>query len=189
MRDGVELGETSDHDNGTWLAVIAGPTAEPCEDPGGIGERAFGVRVRLLCGFAFEGLTDALQGRLVVRIEQVAERAFGFARALGDELHHLDRSDENGGDELFERAVLLLPQGFDSEALCLDRAEQLFDGPAQPIKADDPACVGAVTDRMRGEKEPERGLRPMSRPWRTKTCHRQGTGPERRAPASRQGPA
>ena len=116
MLDGVELGEASDHDDGAWLSVVAGPAAEPCEDPGGIGERAFGMRVLLLCGLAFEGLADALQGGLVVGIEDVAERAFGFTVALGDELHHLDCGDQDGGDELFERAVLLLAQGFDSRS-------------------------------------------------------------------------
>ena len=47
MFEGVELGEASEHDDGTWLSVIAGPAAEPCEDPCGIGERAVGMRVFL----------------------------------------------------------------------------------------------------------------------------------------------
>src|SRR6185436_11504179 len=54
MLDGVELGEPSEHDNGAWLSVVAGPTAESCEDPRGVGKRALRVRVLLLCGFAFE---------------------------------------------------------------------------------------------------------------------------------------
>src|SRR5262245_11782432 len=119
MLDGVELSEASQHDDGAWLSVVAGPTAEPCEDPRSISERGNGRRALLLCGPAFEGLAHALEGRLVVGIEDVAERTFGFALALGDELHHLDRSNQDGGDELLEWAVLLLPQGFDIEALCL----------------------------------------------------------------------
>ena len=59
--------------------------------------------ILLLGGLAFAALTDALQGRLVVGIEDFAERAFGFAVALVDELHHLDGGDQNGGDQFFER--------------------------------------------------------------------------------------
>ena len=33
MLDGVELGEASEHDDWAWFAVVAGPAAEPCEDP------------------------------------------------------------------------------------------------------------------------------------------------------------
>src|SRR5438128_6639824 len=134
MLDGVELGEASDHDDGAWLSVIASPAPEPCEDPRGIGKRAFGMRVLLLVGLTFEGLADTLQDRLVVGIEDITEWALGFALTLSDELHDPDRSDQNDRDELFERSVLLLPQGFDVEALGLHRAEQLFDGPAQTIK-------------------------------------------------------
>ena len=54
---GVELGEASEHDDWAWFAVIAGPAAEPCEDPCGEGERAGRVRVLLLGGFAFEALS------------------------------------------------------------------------------------------------------------------------------------
>jgi hypothetical protein len=117
MLDGVELGDASDHDDGAWLSVVAGPATEPCEDPGGIGERALRMWILLLRGLAFEGLADALQDGLVVGIEGITERALGFTVALSDELHHLDRSDQNDRDELFERSVLLLPQGFDIEAL------------------------------------------------------------------------
>ena len=85
MLDGVELGKASEHDDWAWFAVVAGPAAEPCEDPCGEGERAGRVRVLLLGGFAFEALTDALQGRSVVGVEDFAERAFGFALALVDE--------------------------------------------------------------------------------------------------------
>ncbi len=47
--------------------------------------------VLLFFGLAFEALADALQGGLIVGVEDVAEWAFGFAVALGDELHHLCR--------------------------------------------------------------------------------------------------
>src|SRR5271166_2988005 len=115
--DGVELGEASEHDDRAWLAVVTGPAAEPCEDPCGIGKRAGRMGILLLGGLALEALTDSLKGRLVTRVDNVAERAFGFALALVDEPHHLDGGDQNGGDEFFERTVLFLPQRFDVEAL------------------------------------------------------------------------
>src|SRR5207248_7843495 len=158
MLDGVELREASEHDDWAGLSVIAGPAAEPCADARRIGERAYGMRIFLLFGLAFEAVRDARQSGFVVGIEDVAERTFGFSLALGDELHHLDRSNENGRHQLFERAVLLLPQGFDGEALRLHRPEQLLDRPAQPIEADDAARVGDVIDLMGGEQEPQRRL-------------------------------
>ena len=136
------------------------------------------MRVLLLCGFAFEGLADALQGGLVVGIEDIGERAFGFTVALGDELHHLDCGDQDGGDELFERAVLLLAQGFDIEALGLHGAEHLLDGPAQAVKADDPARIGDVVDPMGGEQEPQRRLLALGRIdlAADDECHADGCG-------------
>ena len=116
------------------------------------------MRVLLLGGLAFEALTDPLQGRSVVGVEDFAERTFGFALALVDELHHLDCGDQNGGDEFFERTVLFLPQRFDGKALCLHGPEQLLDGPAQAIEADDAARVGDVVDLMGREQEPKRRL-------------------------------
>jgi len=129
MFDGVELSEASEQDDWPWFSVVAGPTAEPCEDPGCIGERGFWVWVLLLFGLAFETVADALQGRLIVGIEDIAERTVGNAVALGDELHDLDGGDQDGGDELFERTIFLLAQRFDGEALRLHGPEQLLDIP------------------------------------------------------------
>src|SRR5579862_6353100 len=155
MLDGMELGEASEHDDGAWLAIIAGPSAQSCEDPGGIGQRTGGMWVLLLGGLAFEALRDPFQSRLIAGIEDVAERTFGFAIALVDELHNLDGGDQNGGDELFERPVLLLTQRFDIKALGLHGPEQLLDGPAQTIEADDAAGVGNVVRLMGGHQEPD----------------------------------
>lgn len=122
MFDGVELGEASEHDDGAWLSIIAGPTAQSCEDPCGIGQRTGGVWVLLLSGLAFETSTDPFQGRLVGGIEDIAERTLGFSLALVDELHDLDGGDQNGGDELFERPVLLLAQRFDVKSVPVSKS-------------------------------------------------------------------
>lgn len=52
MLDGVELGEASEHDDGTRLSIIAGPAPQSCEDPCGIGQRTGGMWVLLLGGLA-----------------------------------------------------------------------------------------------------------------------------------------
>lgn len=75
MLDGMELVQASDDNDRAWFSVVAGPTAEPGEDPRGIGERALGMWVFLFCSLAFEVLTNALQDLLVFLIENVVERA------------------------------------------------------------------------------------------------------------------
>ena len=45
MLDGVEFGEASEHDNGARFSIVSGPAAEAREDPGGEGERAFGMGI------------------------------------------------------------------------------------------------------------------------------------------------
>src|ERR1700722_18963192 len=41
---GLEGFPPVEHDERTWFAVVACPTAEPCANPGGVGERSFGMR-------------------------------------------------------------------------------------------------------------------------------------------------
>jgi hypothetical protein len=57
----------------------------------------------------------------------------------------------------FQRPALLLAQRFDVEAFGLGGAEELLDGPAQAIEADDPARVGGVVDGMGRQEPPMRG--------------------------------
>src|SRR5579871_1826121 len=163
MLDSVEVSETPKHHDGAWFSVVAGPTAQSGEDPSGIGKRALGVRVLLFFGFAFEVLIDAFKRRLVARIENISDGAAAFALALGNQLHHLDGGNQDRGDKFLQWAILLLTQGFNSEALGLHGPEQLFDGPAQTIKADDAACIGDIVDLMGGEQEPNRRLFPWRR--------------------------
>jgi len=61
MLDGVELCEAAEHDDWAGFSVVAGPAAEPGEDPGCVGERSAGVWVLLPLGLAFEALApDAI---------------------------------------------------------------------------------------------------------------------------------
>ncbi len=72
MLDGVEFGEASEHDDGARFSVVSGPAAEAREDPGGEGERAFGMGILLLCGLAFEAQANRPSLRLPVGIETVS---------------------------------------------------------------------------------------------------------------------
>lgn len=80
----------------------------------------------------------------------------GLAVTLGNELHYLEGGDQYGRDEIFERTVLFLAKGFNIEALRLHGAEDLLDGPTQPVEADDAACIVDVFDPMGREQKPER---------------------------------
>src|ERR1700732_2118585 len=52
--DGVEFLQSDAHDLGTRFSVVAVPGTEAGDDPGGVGERTFGMRIFLTLGFAFE---------------------------------------------------------------------------------------------------------------------------------------
>src|SRR5713226_2341404 len=79
--DDSELCETDAHDLGTRLAVVAGPAAETGDDPRGKGQTAFGVRIALACGLAFEVGRDGLEDGPVVLLEGIAEALVGVAVA------------------------------------------------------------------------------------------------------------
>ncbi len=51
---GLDFEPPLKHDDGAWFSVISGPSAEAGADPGGVSERAFGMRVFLALGLAFE---------------------------------------------------------------------------------------------------------------------------------------
>src|SRR5829696_3553913 len=75
---GLELEPALEHDDGSGLAVVAGPSAEAGADPCRIGERAPGVRVALSFGLAFEaaGLPGArLASASLVRARMSATRS------------------------------------------------------------------------------------------------------------------
>jgi hypothetical protein len=136
MFDRVELGVPPQYDDGTGFSVIAGPAAEPCEDPSGVSERALGMRIFLLLGFAFEAFADLLKHGHVIGIEGVRERPPGGAIALRHKLHRGDGGDKNGRHQLLQRSLLLV-EGFDLEAFGLRGPEQLLDGPALAVEAND----------------------------------------------------
>src|SRR5215470_20259625 len=79
--DALEVIETPAHDLRAGFAVVAGPTAEPTNDPRRKGERAFWVRVFLSCCFAFELRRYGFEDRLVGRLERIGEALVGRAVA------------------------------------------------------------------------------------------------------------
>src|SRR5439155_13665389 len=52
--DQLEVLQSKTHDLGTWLSIIAVPSAQPGDDPSGVGQRAFWVRVLLALRLAFK---------------------------------------------------------------------------------------------------------------------------------------
>ena len=107
MFNGVELCGSSQHDDGTWFSVIAGPASKPGEDRCGVGEGALGRRIFLFCGFALEAFADPLERRHVIGIEGIGEGPASASVAPGHELHHRDGGDQDGCDQLLQWPVLL----------------------------------------------------------------------------------
>src|SRR5215208_4315101 len=107
---GLELEPALEHDDGSGLAVVAGPSAEAGADPCRIGERAPGVGVALSFGLAFEAFAQGFDERQVVRAEGVGdgpEAALTGAAVAGvDELLDGDGGDERRHGELAPGAVL-----------------------------------------------------------------------------------
>src|SRR3954453_23361007 len=98
----LEAHEAPDEDDWPWLGAISAPSAEPGADPGGIGQRAGRMRVLLALGFAFEGLADALDQRLIGGREDIGDRAGGLAVAIMHHLLDLDRRDQGGAGAVLQ---------------------------------------------------------------------------------------
>src|SRR5882757_3395336 len=152
--DALEVVETSADHLWTWFAVVAGPSTKAADDPGCEGERASGVRVLLPCCLAFELRRDSFEDRLVGRLESIGEALAGRAIAGFDELHHGDGSHRGGSDELDHDLRIADVGRLDVEARGLERVEELLDGPAQPIKIDDPASLAKACNLVRRQKPP-----------------------------------
>ena len=82
MLDSLEASEPMEHDNGTGLSVVAVPSSQPCKDPSGECERAFGMGIFLFGGLTFQVCGDCLQSWAILGVEGVFERPFGDAIAL-----------------------------------------------------------------------------------------------------------
>jgi hypothetical protein len=51
----------------------------------------------------------------------------------------------------------------DTQALVLQRAEELFDDPALLVPGNDPPGIGCIGHRMSGQEQPMNGLGPFRR--------------------------
>src|SRR5882757_5377857 len=65
-KHGLERLQPLHHDNGSWFAVVAGPSAKSRAHPTGVRQRPFGMGVLLFLGLAFEALANRLQRRLIL---------------------------------------------------------------------------------------------------------------------------
>src|SRR5436305_8983146 len=93
--DGMEVGEADAHDFGTRLAVVAGPAAKACDDPGGEGQGSLGMRISLPLGLAFKLGRDGFEDGLVVRIKGIAQELIGVAVSRLHELLDSDGSNRS----------------------------------------------------------------------------------------------
>src|SRR5690606_27497242 len=96
---GLELEPSLEHDDGSWLAVVAGPAAQASADPGGVGERALGMGVFLALGLALQLVAAGFEQGLVVRVEGIAQGPQRSRSALAgmDELLDDERGDQGRG--------------------------------------------------------------------------------------------
>src|ERR1700693_2666479 len=106
MFDGLEANEALEHDDGTRLSVVAGPAAQACEDPGGEGERASGMRIFLARSLAFEVCRDRFESEAIFRVEGVFQRALTDPVALADELQHGHGGNQARRNQFFETPAL-----------------------------------------------------------------------------------
>src|ERR1700754_2532133 len=85
MLDSLEASEPMEHDDGAGLSVVAAPSTQPCKDPSGECERAFGMGIFLFSGLAFHVCGDCLQSWAIIGVESIFERPFGDTIALAYE--------------------------------------------------------------------------------------------------------
>src|SRR5258708_12132466 len=115
------------------------------------------MRIFLARSLAFEVGRGRFESEAIFRVEGVLQRALTDPVALADELQHGRGGDQARRNQFFERPVFGLAQRLDVEALGLQRPEQLLDGPALAIEADDATCIGDIVHGMGGEQAPVRG--------------------------------
>src|SRR5450432_410604 len=157
----LELSPSVEHDDRTGFAVIAGPASQSGADPGGVGERAFWMRIFLTGGLAFELGAKRLQQGRIFELEGVARRSQpldGAAIARMDQLLNRDGGDQRGGGQFAERLIVGDAQRFDIKALRLHRTEQLLDRPAASIKIGDFERLLHNANRTGGYETPMNGF-------------------------------
>src|SRR3954462_15957436 len=77
-----EASEPIEHDDGAWLSVVTVPSTQPCKDPSGECERAFGMRIFFFGGLTFQVCGDCLQSWAILGVEGLLERPLGDAIAV-----------------------------------------------------------------------------------------------------------
>src|SRR6266516_1880505 len=97
--DQLEVLQSKTHDLGTWLSIIAVSSAQPGDDPSGVGQRAFWVRVLLALRLAFKFSRKGFQEPLVGRIEGFLQHLICAAIASAHQLQDDDAGDSPGADE------------------------------------------------------------------------------------------
>src|SRR5436309_852965 len=150
----MEVGEADAHDFGTRLAVVAGPAAKACDDPGGEGQGSLGMRIALPLGLAFKLGRDGFEDGLVVRIKGIAQELIGVAVSRLHELLDSDGSNRSSSDEVDHCLRVTDICLLDIEACRFQGAEELLDRPTRPVEADHPTGVVHGRYSVGGQKPP-----------------------------------
>ena len=174
VEHGVETGVTLDQDDRTGFAVIPGPAAQTGADPGGMGERACGMRVLLSHRAAFQRSADSLDRGLVGGVEDIRHGTCRQSVAGVEHLLDVDGGDQRCAAQVLQRHGLADRHCFDVEAAGFHHPEHLLDHPALAIQPDDPLRVGQCGGGMRGHKPPVQGRHAEWRVDLARVDHGQG---------------
>ena len=158
--DGLELEPSFEHDDGSWLAVVAGPAAKAREtqlakasEPFGWGFFSRWVRPSIEAPIASisgmssgEKASRAAAGRSSGRRMRRLRVLGSSARGPGERGQLLDDGGchQRGGDQVLERALVRDGQRLNVEALRLHRPEQLLDAQRRRYRSAMPAASAAV---------------------------------------------
>src|SRR5437763_4324719 len=152
--DQLEVLQSKTHDLGTWLSIIAVPSAQPGDDPSGVGQRAFWVRVLLALRLAFKLSRKGFQEPLVGRIEGCLQHLICAAIASAHQLQDEYAGDSPCADEARHGVGVFNLRRLDVKTRRLQRAEIVLDDPASAVEVEHHACGARIIDCMRGHQPP-----------------------------------
>src|SRR5215470_14360214 len=158
--ESLELCQASVECNRSWrlMGSVSGPSAELCDEPCGLGESSFAMRIFLKLGVALEVFIDRIEHLDFFGRERKACWKHIVAIAGLNELNDDGCSFGGNGYQLhqpiggFKLAIL------DLQALGFHRAKELLDDPAPLVPGDDLPGVSDTGDLMGRQQEPMDGL-------------------------------
>src|SRR5262249_52152606 len=151
---GGELGPASAHGLWSGFSIIAVPTSQARCDPCDEGQRAGGMRIFLLGSGAFEFARKPFECDSEIIVDDIAGWT-GAAVPGVDQLNSANGSGERDCGKIEQPLGIDDLAVFQGEALTLERAEELFDPPAQAIEIGDLLGISRATDCVGGQQPPQ----------------------------------